>query len=106
MAHVEGARGFGSVVARAVGEIAVSPVVAQVLAEVGVHLVPQVKPFDPEGRPGDVVIALDDGALVGPAAEHWSFSLPLASAPPLVQRAASRTTRDRMARRLAAFCAS
>ena len=99
MARLEGAPGFDEVVARTSGEVKVAPVVSEVLQEVGIHLVPMVKQLG-EPAEGDVVVELGDATQLADAV--WSFRLADAAQPPLVQRSTARTTRDRLARAIAA----
>jgi hypothetical protein len=77
-------------------------VVAVVLPEVGVNLVPVVKAYMP--AEGDVIVSLGARPAEG-ATEHWDVALAPEGAAALVQRATARTTRDGLAVRLAAFCA-
>jgi hypothetical protein len=102
MAQVEGAPGFSDVVARERGAVRLDPVVAVVLPEVGVNLVPVVKAYMP--AEGDVIVSLGARPAEG-ATEHWDVALAPEGAAALVQRATARTTRDGLAVRLAAFCA-
>lgn len=101
MAALEGAAGFDAVVAR--GEAPLDPLISAALAEVGLLLPPPLSPAaEPLGN--DVVVSIGASPLPG-ASAHWAAALAPDSALPLVQRAAARTTRDHLARCLAALCA-
>ena len=103
MALLEGAPGFDEVIACAPAQPASDPLIAQILDEVGLRIPPVIQPFaSASPGPGDVVISLGQQPRPG-ASAHWPARLPPTDAHPLVQRSAARTTRDALARRLAAL---
>jgi hypothetical protein len=105
LATIEGAPGFDEVIAFSPTPLSgpTRELVALVLGEVGVHLVPRVEPSTTPA-PGDTLISLGSRPVEG-AQAHWDLALADPATPGLVQRSTARITRDRLARHLARFCA-
>jgi hypothetical protein len=107
LAIIEGTPGYDEVLALSQSEplpVATRELVAQILGEVGVHLVPRIDPASAiTPAPGDTLVSLGSRPVEG-AQAHWDLALADPAAPGLVQRSTARIMRDRMARHLARFC--
>ncbi len=105
LAIIEGASGYEEVIAVSPAgplPVATRELVAQILGEVGVHLVPRIEPAV-ASAPGDTLVSLGSKPVEG-AQAHWDLALADPAASGLVQRSTARIVRDRMARHLARFC--
>jgi hypothetical protein len=105
MARLEGAAGFDEAVPRCLGSAAVSPVVAAVLAEIGLNLSPSVETLDPGRHEGDTIVSLGDVNVPG-AALNVPARLAAEDEPALVKSATARIARERIGRAVALFCRS
>lgn len=100
MAALQGVPGFSEAIPCAIDAPSKDPLWAASLAEVGLHLPPVIRNFHTLIRePDDLVIGLGD-TLFSETNVHWRGTLPPENALPLIRRAGTRITRDRIARLL------